>query len=115
MDGEHIYTGSGNGAARPPKPVQTTGRGPAELCRLLHALLSNGIAPSEKKGRPCQEGEPQGWPLSLRPRRNDLPGSYDYGGVTMGCGLWDDSKLEAPRRLRKRRGSPRSRAAMIVV
>jgi hypothetical protein len=33
-------------------------------------------------------------------KRNDLVGSYDYGGVTMGCGLWNSSDLSSPRLLR---------------
>ena len=33
-------------------------------------------------------------------KRNELNGSYDWGGVTMGCGLWNSSLLESRRLLR---------------
>ena len=36
--------------------------------------------------------------------RNPVPGSFDYGGVTLGGMLWENASLRSPRRLKKRDG-----------
>jgi hypothetical protein len=44
-------------------------------------------------------------------KRNDLPGSYDYGGVTIGCGVWNSSELKSRRLLRNNQRAAASTAA----
>lgn len=44
-------------------------------------------------------------------KRNDLPGSYDYGGVTMGCGFWNSSELASRRLLRDNQHTTSTTAA----
>ena len=36
--------------------------------------------------------------------RNPTPGTYDYGGVTFGCPLYQNASVTSPRRLRQRDG-----------
>ena len=38
-------------------------------------------------------------------KRSAVPGTYDYGGVTLGGMLYTTSDMRAPRRLRKINGS----------
>ena len=45
-------------------------------------------------------------------KRNDQPGSYDYGGVTMGCGFWNSSELVSRRMLRNNQHTAASTEAM---
>ncbi len=44
-------------------------------------------------------------------KRNDLPGSYDFGGVTIGCGFWNSSELKSRRLLRNNQQAAASTAA----
>jgi hypothetical protein len=44
-------------------------------------------------------------------KRNPLAGSYDYGGVTMGCGFWASSNLTSRRLLRDNQKSAASTGA----
>ena len=44
-------------------------------------------------------------------KRNDQPGSYDYGGVTMGCGFWNSSELTSRRLLRNNQQAAATAAA----
>ena len=47
----------------------------------------------------------QGGDAGLVFARNPVPGSYDYGGVTLGGMLWQNASLRSPRRLQKRRAA----------